>query len=206
MFAFQPRGSGFEPLRMRYFFQPRASVFEPLRMRYFFTSNPKQKLTLPALRPAYPFRLCETFLEIFHVPKVSSLQFFLIFCNRTKVEKSQRVSFRFFGNMRLLEIRIFFRKFFKVSKGSLQFFDIFKNEWLLTNLEEPPFTVFGIARFFKISRFCFKIRFSQAQHSISDLFSKTGVFLCNFFSNLFSLFFIFEKFSQVFAKHGFAFV
>ena len=34
----------------------------------------------------------------------------------------------------------------------------------------PPFTVFGIVRFFKSNNFCLKIRFSQAQHAISDLF------------------------------------
>ena len=32
----------------------------------------------------------------------------------------------------------------------------------------PPFTVFCIVRFFKSNNFCLKIRFSQAQHAISD--------------------------------------
>ena len=83
--------------------------------------------------------------------------------------------------MRLLKIRLF-SKIFQSLQRVPSVFDIFsKTEWLLTNLEEPPFTVFGIARFFKISRFCLKIRFSQAQHSISDLFSKTGVFSMRFF-------------------------
>ena len=32
----------------------------------------------------------------------------------------------------------------------------------------PLFTVFGLVRFFKSNNFCLKIRFSQAQHAISD--------------------------------------
>ena len=47
---------------------------------------------------------------------------------------------------------------------------------MLKNLKEPPFTVFGLVRFFKSNNFCLKVRFSQAQHAISDFFSKTGVF------------------------------
>ena len=41
-------------------------------------------------------------------------------------------------------------------------------------------------RFFKSNNFCLKVRFSQAQHAISDFFSKTGVFhmrLFQFFSS-----------------------
>ena len=47
---------------------------------------------------------------------------------------------------------------------------------MLKNLKEPPFTVFGIVRFFKMNNFCLRIRFSQAQHSISDFFVKTCFF------------------------------
>ena len=57
---------------------------------------------------------------------------------------------------------------------------------MLKNLKEPPFTVFGLVRFFKSNTFCLKVRFSQAQHAISDFFSKTGVFymrLFQFFSS-----------------------
>ena len=46
--------------------------------------------------------------------------------------------------------------------------------------QRPPFTVFGIVRFFKSNNFCPKIRFSQAQHPISDFFSRL-VFFCYFF-------------------------
>ena len=53
---------------------------------------------------------------------------------------------------------------------------------MLKNLKGPPFTVFGIVRFL-----CLKIRFSQAQHAMSDIyFFKDRCFLCDFFSNLFS--------------------
>ena len=73
------------------------------------------------------FRLCETFFRnFFNVLKGSSLQFVLIFCNRTNVKKSQRVpSFRFFGTMRLLKIIIFcfFSKIFRrLQWVPLQFF------------------------------------------------------------------------------------
>ena len=50
-----------------------------------------------------------------------------------------------------------------------------------------PFTVFGIVSFFKLNNFCLKIRFSQAQHPISDLF----FFLkdrCFFYATFFQLF------------------
>ena len=57
---------------------------------------------------------------------------------------------------------------------------------MLKNLKEPPFTVFGLVRFFKSNNFCLKVRFSQAQHAISDFFSKTGVF----HMRLFQFFFI----------------
>ena len=57
---------------------------------------------------------------------------------------------------------------------------------MLKNLIGPPFTVLGIVRIFKRNNFCPKMRFSQAQHAISDIFLKTGVFLCDFFKSLFS--------------------
>ena len=48
-----------------------------------------------------------------------------------------------------------------------------------------PFTVFGIKRFFKRNNFRHKIRFSQAQHAISDfVFWKTSVFSMRLFKNL----------------------
>ena len=52
----------------------------------------------------------------------------------------------------------------------------------------PPFTVSGIVRFFKSINFCPKIRFSRAQHAISDFcfFKDRCFFYATFFSNLFS--------------------
>ena len=55
------------------------------------------------------FRLYETFFRNFlNVPK-KSFRFFLIFCNKTNVKKSQKVPlfFRIFGTMRLFKILIF---------------------------------------------------------------------------------------------------
>ena len=44
------------------------------------------------------------------------------------------------------------------------------------------FTVFGIVRFFKSNNFCLKIRFSQAQHAVSDFcFFKDCFFYAPFF-------------------------
>ena len=49
------------------------------------------------------------------------------------------------------------------------------------------FKVFGNVRFFKMSNFCLEIRFSQAQHAISDFcfFLKTDFFLRDFFQFVF---------------------
>ena len=47
---------------------------------------------------------------------------------------------------------------------------------MLKNLKEPPFHSFRPCEIFQSNNFCLKVRFSQAQHAISDFFSKTGVF------------------------------
>ena len=52
--------------------------------------------------------------------------------------------------------------------------------------QRAPFTVFGIVRNFKMNNFCLKMRFSEAQHAISEFFLKTGVFSMLLFSNFFS--------------------
>ena len=104
-------------------FQLRGFVFEPVSMRQFFYkySEAEGSHFFGTMR-LLPFSaLSDFFRKFFNVLKGSSLQFVLIFCNRTNVKKSQRVpSFRFFGTMRLLKIFIFcvfFRKFFKDSNG-----------------------------------------------------------------------------------------
>ena len=40
---------------------------------------------------------------------------------------------------------------------------------MLKNIKGPPLAVFGIVRFFKMNNFGPKIRFSQAQHAISEI-------------------------------------
>ena len=60
---------------------------------------------------------------------------------------------------------------------------------MLKKSQSAPFTVFGFVRFFKSNNFCLKIRFSQAQHAISDFcffFRDRCFFYATFFSNLFS--------------------
>ena len=58
---------------------------------------------------------------------------------------------------------------------------------MLKNLNCPtPFTVFGIVRLFKRNNFRHKIRFSQAQHAISNFvfLLKTGVFSMRLFKKI----------------------
>ena len=152
-------------------FNPEGSCSNPWVSANFLTSISKQKVfTFSALWDSSLFSaLWDFFRKFFNVLKGSSLQFVLIFCNRTSVKKSQMVpSLRFFGSMRLLKI-LFFRKFFKDSNVfPFNFFWNFATEWFLKNLKGPPFTVFGIVRKFKMNNFCLKIRFSEAQHSISE--------------------------------------
>ena len=108
---------------------------------------------------------------------------FLIFCNRTNIKKSQRVPFRFFGTVRLLNILIFSKIFPSLQRVLLQFFLKFCKRMHVKKSQRSPFIVSGIVRFFKMNSFCLKIWFPQAQHAISDfcLFSKTGVFYATFF-------------------------
>ena len=91
--------------------------------------------------------------------------------------------------MLFLLCETFFANSFNVPEGSPFIFLFCKRMDVKKISKCPPFTVFGIVRFFKSNNFCLKIRFSQAQHAISDFcfFLKTAVFfLCDFFSNLFS--------------------
>ena len=131
------------------------------------------------------------FRNFLNVLKGSSLQFVLIFCNRTNVKKSQRVpSFRFFGTMRLLKILILFVFFSKIFQRLLRFpfnFLKFCNRMVVKKFQRAPFTVFGIARNFKMNNFCLKISFSEAQHAISEFcfFLETGVFFSNFLKFVF---------------------
>ena len=99
-------------------------------------------------------------------------------------------------------MRLFFANSFNVPKGSPFIFFYFAKEWMLKKISKcPPFTVFGIERFSKSNNFCLKIRFSQAQHGISDFctlypifvfFSRPLFFLCDFFRSR-------KKFSTTYA-------
>ena len=130
------------------------------------------------------------FRNFLNVPKESSFQFFLIFCNRPNIKSCKgSLFFRIFGFMRLplkFLIFCFFSKLFlKDSKSSLSFFLKFCNRMLVKKFQRAPFTVFGIMRNFKMNNFCLESRFSEAQHAISEFFSRPAFFLCYFFSNLF---------------------
>ena len=102
-------------------------------------------------------------------PKSSPFNF-LIFCHRTNVKNPNGSLFSiFFGTMRLslkfLFFR-FFRKFFKDSKESPFNFLKFCNRMDIEKSQRAPF--YSFVRNFKMDNFCLKIRFSQAQHAISD--------------------------------------
>ena len=102
-------------------FNPEGSCSNPWVCAIFLQVFRSRRFTFSVLWDSPFFRLCETFFrKFFYVLKRSSLQFVLIFCNRTNFKKSQRVpSFRFFGTMRLLKILIFcFLKIFQVKKIS----------------------------------------------------------------------------------------
>ena len=101
-------------------FNPEVSCSNPWVCANFFTSTPKQKVL--TFFGTETFRLCDTFFRLceiffsnfFQMPQRVLLSFFLVFCKRTNVKKSQRVSFfRIFGTMRLFKILIF-RKFFRL--------------------------------------------------------------------------------------------
>ena len=89
------------------------------------------------------FRLCGTFFRNFlNVPKESSFQFFLIFCNRTNVKKSQKVPL-FPEFLALWDCSKFsFLLFFKFFKDSSFFVFFFQKFSMFT--EGPPFCLFDI--------------------------------------------------------------
>ena len=103
------------------------------------------------------FRLCETFFRNFlNVTKESSFQFFLIFCNRTNVKKSQKVPF--FQNFRHYETVqnphfLFFKSFQCLHRGL-----IFCNRTNAKKIPKGPFlqifrhyeTAIKISIFFEI--------------------------------------------------------
>ena len=151
--AHKSHSSGVRGLLIRcLLFNPEGSCSNPWVCANFFTSIPKQKvLTFSALWDSSLFRLCEKirlfrlFRKYFNVLKGSSLQFVLIFCNRTNVKKSQRVPFRFYGTMRLLKNLIFcffFENFSKTPICSPSFFLKFLNRMVVKESQRAPFYSF----------------------------------------------------------------
>ena len=127
-----------------------------------------------------PFFGFETFFrKFFNVLKGSSLQFVLIFCNRTNVKNpkgSLLPIFRHYETVKILIFCFFFENFSKTPKVPLHFFLKFCNRMIVKKSQRAPLTVFGLVRNLKMNNFCLKIRFSEAQHAISEFFLKTGVF------------------------------
>ena len=106
MLAFQPKGFVFEPARGYALIC--LQVFRKQKVLTFFGT----------LRLFGFVRLFFGFVRLFfrnflNVPKESSFHFFLIFCKRTNVKKSQRVPFfRIFGHYETFQNSIFFSKIF----------------------------------------------------------------------------------------------
>ena len=107
---FNPEGPGSNPCLCANFLN---KIFEAEDSHFF-----RQYETPPP-----PFRLFETYFRKFFFMSPTGPPFiFLLFCNRTNVKKFKRVSFRFFGTMRLLKIRIFSKIFRSLQMVPLQFF------------------------------------------------------------------------------------
>ena len=103
---FNPEGPGSNPCLC-------AKVFRSRRFSLFST----MRLPLPL------FGFLRLIFEIFLMSPKGPPFILLIFCKRTNVKKFPKVSsFRFFGTMRLLKIRIFLKFFRSLQMVPLQFF------------------------------------------------------------------------------------
>ena len=120
--------------------------------------------------PLPPCRLFETYFRKFLMSPKGPPFILLIFCNRTNVKKFKRVSsFRFFGTMRLKNSH--FVENFPNGPPSI-FLNYRKRMDVKKSQRTPPFHSFRPCEIFKSNNFCLKVRFSQAQHAISDFFFK----------------------------------
>ena len=137
MLAFQPRGSGFEPVPMRYFFLYK--IFEAEDSHFF-----RQYET-----PLPLFSFLRLIFENFLMSPKGPPFIFLIFCNRTNVKKFKRVSLRFFGTMRLLKIRIFSKISRSLQMVPLQFFLKYRKRMDVKKSQEPPFHSFRPCEIFQ---------------------------------------------------------
>ena len=151
----------------------------------FLTSNPKQKLlTFSALRPPTLFGFVRFFRNFFNVPQRALPSIFLIFCNRTNVEKSQRVSsFRFFGTMRLLKILMFFVQIFWLYQRFPLIFLKFCNTMDVWKSQTAPLSQFSaLWDFFKWIIFVLKLGFLRPSTLYPIfVFLRTGVFSMRLF-------------------------
>ena len=152
-----------------------------------FTSCPKQKvLTFSTPRP--PFSA--VFFEIFVIsPECPP---FILF-DSLQQKECQKIPkgpfFKIFWHYENFKISHFFvisKNFLKDFKRSPFSFVKFCKRTDVKKSQRAPFTVFGIVRFFKGNNFWLKIRFSPAQHAISDFrFLKAGVFSMRLFKSRF---------------------
>ena len=136
MLAFQPRGSGFEPVPLRQFF---LQNFRSRRFSLFSTIRDPPSPLFGFLRLIF-----ENFLMF---PKGPPF-IFLIFCNRTNVKKFKRVSsFRFFGTMRLFAF--FFENFSKSPNGPPSIFLKYRKRMDVKKSQRTPFHSFRPCEIFQ---------------------------------------------------------
>ena len=175
MLAFQPRGSGFEPVPAY------ALIFlQNFRSRRF-------SLFLTIWHPPPLFGFLRLIFEIFLMSPKGPSFIFLIFCNRTNVKKFKWVSFRFFGTMRLLKIRIFFENFSKSPNGPPSFFLKYRKRMDVKKSQRTPLSQFSaLWDFSKVIIFVLKLGFLKPSTLYPIFFSKTGVFDMRLFQFFFS--------------------
>ena len=131
--------------------KPCANSFAPMFLQVFrsrrFSLFSTMRLPLPL------FGFLRLIFENFLMSPKGPPFIFLIFCKRTNVKKFPKVSFRFFGTMRLLKIRIFSKFFRSPQMVPLQFFFEIsqKNECFLR-----PSTLYPIF-FSKTGVFCMRL-------------------------------------------------
>ena len=139
----------------------------------------------------FPLLGSETFsLQSFLISSNGTTSFFRYFATEWKFEKSQRFpSSRFCGTMTLIKVPniCFFSENFETVQKFPSIFSFFTTEWVLKNLIGfPLYNCRPCEIFFKVNICCLKIRFSQAQHALSDFFWGPAFFVCDFLLIFFS--------------------
>ena len=168
-------------------FNPEGPGSNPCLCANFFLQNFRSRrfsLFSTIWDPPPPFQL--TFENFLMSPKGPPF-IFLIFCNRTNFTKFKRVSFGFFGTMRLLKIRIFFENFSKSPNGSPSIFLKYRKRMDVKKSQRTPLPQFSaLWDFSKVIIFVLKLGFLRPSTLYPIFFSKTGVF----HMRLFQFFFI----------------